>query len=1202
MNTSCTCGCCEGVRIDVPAVIANRPGLPTLACRVGTHATFLETMIARLSSKDFPALAALKTRDPGDAAMALLDGWALVADVLTFYQERIANEGYLRTATERRSILELARLVGYTLRPGVAATVYLAYTLDVDSSQTPPQANKTIIPAGARSQSVPGPGELPQSFETSEDLDARSDWNDLSPRRTRPQVITLDPVDLGDKVPLPKDPGTDARTRDTLYFAGTATSLSVGDPLIIVVGEGQGMQAMRFVESVDLQTADDRTETVLQPDPEIEDNEKIDATLLTPFISDAATLFAGSSVADRVAEILNELSGQLNSTTETDEAQQFVRAAIPKIADLHDLALKRNFTRLEPWLRDVLRTLDRLRQIDPGGDIAAPAAAAVAVPVPSPLGKLGSLLEALSLPATIQPVSALRLNRSVQQEFSPASDIAPKLIGALKPELGDVLYKAWAAADVPGASIEVDALRVKAGFFPGAYPGLPTVDSSGTTTFDTPPSIENSWRDFSDPNQDTLVLPDQIALDGVYDKIIVGSWVVIDFPTQPDGIVLAAASVTTDQRKKTFHKVAGVRVAQLATSDKGYTAKATLLKLDPPWLSGIVKPDDKGTIRSSLDSPVLLHGTIVYAQSENLDLAEEPLDIDIEGDTIELDDIYEGLEPGRWIIVSGERTDIPDVSGVSASELAMIAGVEQGARPLLCAPFPSGTSVPFSEIYSVTDPNEYGDRLVVGELAVPVSSFLQSPFKVPDMPNQQFCDQVQLAKDFWVNAYVPTLDELSGDFSDFDGLLVDAAGNPVPQGKIKGGRNVGDLWAWRIPSAKAHTILTLAAKLAYSYDLDSVIIYGNVVKATHGETINEPLGNGDASRELQQFTLKQPPLTFVSAANPSGIDSTLKAYVNNVAWHEVDSLAGLEPTARNFVTQTDDEDKTTLTFGNGVHGARLPTGMANVQAIYRSGIGKPGNVKAGQITQLQTRPLNVDTVVNPLRASGGADRDDRDQARRNVPIACLALDRLVAVRDYADFSRSFAGIGKSSAARLSDGRRQLVHVTIAGADNIPIDLNSDLYRNLTQALREQGDPFEPLQVALRRLKLLVIGAQVRILPDYLWEPVADTLRSTLLDTFGFNRRDLGQPVFQSEVISALLSVPGVLSADLQVLDSVSEDITAAQLAGLADQLKARDFVCANLARPNTNPVNYPDDAILPAELVFLTPDVPQTLVLNQVNP
>src|SRR5215213_2150650 len=119
-------------------------------------------MQARLSSQAFRVLAGLTTREPADTSLALLDAWAVVADVLTFYQERIANEGYLRTATERRSVLELARLVGYEPRPGVAASTYLAYLLD--------EGPEALIPAGAAARSVPGPGELPQTFETMEDL------------------------------------------------------------------------------------------------------------------------------------------------------------------------------------------------------------------------------------------------------------------------------------------------------------------------------------------------------------------------------------------------------------------------------------------------------------------------------------------------------------------------------------------------------------------------------------------------------------------------------------------------------------------------------------------------------------------------------------------------------------------------------------------------------------------------------------------------------------------------------------------------------------------------------------------------------------------------------------------------------------------------------------------------------------------------
>ena len=121
-----TCGCCEGIERLTPIAIINRPGLDALIYRVGTHASFLETMLARLSNLGIPRkdlgiplsefddpnakiypLQGLTTRTTSDPAIAFLDAWATVADVVTFYQERIANEGYLRTATERRSILEL---------------------------------------------------------------------------------------------------------------------------------------------------------------------------------------------------------------------------------------------------------------------------------------------------------------------------------------------------------------------------------------------------------------------------------------------------------------------------------------------------------------------------------------------------------------------------------------------------------------------------------------------------------------------------------------------------------------------------------------------------------------------------------------------------------------------------------------------------------------------------------------------------------------------------------------------------------------------------------------------------------------------------------------------------------------------------------------------------------------------------------------
>src|SRR5208337_1197412 len=160
--SDCTCGCCSGVAVETPLGEDNRAGLSAIAYRTGVWGTFKNSMLARLSSADYPALAGLKTRDDDDFSIALLDASAMMLDVLTFYQERLANESYLRTATQLRSLTELCRLIGYSPAPGVSASAYLAFTL------------KTT------------PGQPPQTFETSSDIQAKPDWNSLAVLTTTP--------------------------------------------------------------------------------------------------------------------------------------------------------------------------------------------------------------------------------------------------------------------------------------------------------------------------------------------------------------------------------------------------------------------------------------------------------------------------------------------------------------------------------------------------------------------------------------------------------------------------------------------------------------------------------------------------------------------------------------------------------------------------------------------------------------------------------------------------------------------------------------------------------------------------------------------------------------------------------------------------------------------------------------------------------
>jgi predicted phage baseplate assembly protein len=345
---------------------------------------------------------------------------------------------------------------------------------------------------------------------------------------------------------------------------------------------------------------------------------------------------------------------------------------------------------------------------------------------------------------------------------------------------------------------------------------------------------------------------------------------------------------------------------------------------------------------------------------------------------------------------------------------------------------------------------------------------------------------------------------------------------------------------------------------------------------------------------FQQFALKQPPLTYLVAVTPSGSASTLHTYVNDVEWHEVDTPIGIGPTDRRFFTKTADDGTTTVIFGNGVTGARLPTGNANVRATYRNGIGKGGNVEAGQLTILGSKPLGVKEVINPLRASGGADKDSRDQIRTNAPLSVTALDRLVSVADYEHFARTFAGIGKASSVSLIDGHRQLIHVTIAGIDDIPIDVTSDLYHGLRSALRLYGDSHVPLQLDVRAAKFLVLQAGVRVNPDYPWETVAPKLRSALLDAFDFEVRELGQNANLSQVLQVLQNVPGVEYIDANAFGAISESqLTPSGISAAVGSLGRADFVIANLA------ISGPD-GITPAEIAYFTPDVPETIALSQI--
>ncbi|MGZ6367678.1 MAG: hypothetical protein ACXWPS_17170 [Ktedonobacteraceae bacterium] len=132
---------------------------------------------------------------------------------------------------------------------------------------------------------------------------------------------------------------------------------------------------------------------------------------------------------------------------------------------------------------------------------------------------------------------------------------------------------------------------------------------------------------------------------------------------------------------------------------------------------------------------------------------------------------------------------------------------------------------------------------------------------------------------------------------------------------------------------------------------------------------------------------------------------------------------------------------------------------------------------------------------------------------------------------------------------------------------------------------------------------IIIEARVRLLADYQWESVEPVIRTLLLDTFGFERRELGQPMFRSEVLGTIQGIPGVDYVELEAMGGVDPDtlqnyLTTSDLIK-ALKLKPPKDVRPSLAQIHPQPI-IPNQPFLPAQMAFVDSNVPETLILEEM--
>lgn len=224
------------------------------------YASLREDMLELAREK----LPAWTDHSPNDLGVTLLELIAYVGDVNLHYLDWLANESYLETAVERRSVLNLLRLIGYELQPPQPASADLSLLFD------PSAVGTVTIGPGSEFQTTAEATGVAISFQYIRDplvidfgdlpLFTHSDGNDYLLFESLP-VVQVDASVSGEIVG--SSDGSPSQR-----FALAAAPL-IERTLVVDIDEGAGPKAWERVETLLHSSGDDEHYIVRRDEADI---------------------------------------------------------------------------------------------------------------------------------------------------------------------------------------------------------------------------------------------------------------------------------------------------------------------------------------------------------------------------------------------------------------------------------------------------------------------------------------------------------------------------------------------------------------------------------------------------------------------------------------------------------------------------------------------------------------------------------------------------------------------------------------------------------------------------------------------------------------------------------------------------------------------------------------------------------------------
>jgi len=353
-------------------------------------------------------------------------------------------------------------------------------------------------------------------------------------------------------------------------------------------------------------------------------------------------------------------------------------------------------------------------------------------------------------------------------------------------------------------------------------------------------------------------------------------------------------------------------------------------------------------------------------------------------------------------------------------------------------------------------------------------------------------------------------------------------------------------------------------------------VLSNATEAFHHQTVtDEILGNSDAT-PLQAFKLLHGPvlegesLEVRERQQPKeldiadlGSDAVRRVEPDNadnnevwVHWKRVDSFFESTPTSRHY---TLDYLTGTVGFGDGRRGMVPPEGRNGVvMRTYRIGGGAAGNVNVGAVSSLVRALSYIDTVTNPLVASGGSDREGVEEAKTRAPYTIKSRDRAVTAEDFEMLAlRASTSLARAKCVADRSNRGQITLVLIpkaetrAGTDDLTKRLvpSNEILRYIKRYLDDRrlvGTVVNVIKPSYKDLSIKVTLLRRTVgTSDRLRREIEIKIRRFMHPLLGGKDGkgwEFGRPILKSDLVHHIEEIPGVDGVDSIEIRDEQKDV------------------------------------------------------------